>query len=157
MEEDQYRDTYHSINPRRCVFEKSINSRRCDCSLAHRFCLADREGVSCSEDPAQQRCRDLLETLRNKAAFAMRLTRIDGALPHGKEIKVQTGGLLGLQLLVDPACNSAGGITDIHQLIKQALARYQSIDKFPYEQIVKQIVRFEGRGRRGRTRDKHGA
>lgn len=156
MEENQYRDTYRSINPLRCVFEKSIKSRRCHCSLSHRFCLADREGVSCSVDLAQKRCQSLLASLRNNAIFALRLTRIDGALPHGKEIKIQNGGLLGLQLLLDPAHKSGADITDIFQLINRAIERYHSIDDFPYDEIVKQIVRFEGRGRR-KAKHKNGS
>jgi len=147
MEENQYRETYHSINKQPCLFEKSINSRRCHCSLSHRFCLADREGVSCTVDLAHKRCQTLLQTLRTKAIFAMRLTRLDGALPHGKEIKVQTGGLLGLQLLLDPTYDVNNGVTDINQLISQAIENFQSIDDFPYDEIVKQITRFEGRTR----------
>ncbi len=154
MEENRYRETYHSINPCRCVFEKSINSRRCQCSIAHRFCLADREGVSCTVDLAQKRCQSLLTALRNSAIFAMRLTRIDGALPHGKEVKVQNGGLLGLQLLLEPSYQTEQGISDINQLLSQAIQRYQSIDAFPYDVIVKQIVRFEGRTRRVKAADK---
>lgn len=153
MEEKQYRDTYNSINPCRCVFEKSINSRRCHCALAHRFCLADREGVSCTVDLAQKRCQTLLQTLRNNAIFTMRLTRIDGALPHGKEVKVQIGGLLGLQLLLDPTYDEQNGIQDIQQLINQAIEKYTSIDAFPYDEIVKQISRFEGRNRRSKSTD----
>lgn len=152
MEENQYRDTYHSINQCRCVFEKSINSRRCHCSLSHRFCLADREGVSCNVDLAQKRCQTLLQTLRNNAIFAMRLTRIDGALPHGKEVKVQNGGLLGLQVLLDPEYDTQSGIQDIHQLISQAIEQYKSMDAFPYDEIVKQIACFEGRARRAHRR-----
>ena len=153
MEEKQYRDTYNSINPCRCVFEKSINSRRCHCALAHRFCLADREGVSCTVDLAQKRCQTLLQTLRNNAIFTMRLTRIDGALPHGKEVKVQNGGLLGLKLLLDPTYDEQNGIEDIQQLINQAIEKYTSIDAFPYDEIVKQISRFEGRSRRSKSTD----
>lgn len=155
MEEDQYRNTYQSINPRRCVFEKAITSRRCQCSRAHRFCLADREGVSCTVDLAQKRCQSLLHSLRNNAIFAMRLTHIDGALPHGKEIKIQNGGLLGLQLLLDPEYDSKAGIEDIYQLISQVIEQYNTIDSFPYDEIVKQIVRFEGRPHRKKTSNKN--
>lgn len=155
MEEDQYRETYQNINPCRCVFEKSITSRRCQCSRAHRFCLADREGVSCTDDLAQKCCQSLLQSLRNNAIFAMHLTRIDGALPHGKEIKIQNGGLLGLQLLLDPEYDTKAGIRDIHQLLSQAIGQYSSIDAFPYDEIVKQIIRFEGRPRRVKARQKN--
>jgi len=105
-------------------------------------------------DLAQRRCQVLLQSLRDNAIFAMRLTRIDGALPHGKEVKIQNGGLLGLQLLIEPAHTAEAGIQNIHQLINQAIERYQSIDAFPYDEIIKQIVRFEGRSRRSKTRNK---
>ncbi|MDH5443979.1 MAG: hypothetical protein OEY52_00390 [Gammaproteobacteria bacterium] len=151
MEENNYRDTYRSINPLRCVFEKSINTRRCHCSLSERFNLADREGVRCTVDLAQKRCTTLLETLRSKAIFTMQLTRIDGALPHNKEIKVQTGGLLGLQNLIDPAYDETLGIQDIHQLINQAIEIYKSTDEFPYNEIVRKVAKFEGRNKRVKT------
>ena len=47
MEEKEYKNTYQSINERRCVFEKTINSRRCTCKQSQRFHLADREGIAC--------------------------------------------------------------------------------------------------------------
>ena len=148
MEEEQYRKTYQDINPCRCVFEKSINTRRCHCAISHRFCLADREGISCNTELAQKRCQSLLEIMRSSAIFSMRLTRIEGALPHGKEIKIQNGGLLGLQQLVSPEDETKTAIQDIHQLLSQAIEKYGAIDAFPYGEIVKQIVRFEGRPRR---------
>ena len=47
MEEDEYRSRYAEINEHRCVFEKAINARRCNCSKSRRFMLAGREGVAC--------------------------------------------------------------------------------------------------------------
>ncbi len=46
MDEKHYKETYSNINPNRCVFEKSINSRICNCNKSQRFNLADREGVA---------------------------------------------------------------------------------------------------------------
>lgn len=151
MEENEYRDTYKSINPTRCVFEKSINTRRCQCSLAQRFNLADREGVRCTVDLAQKRCITLLSIMRDKALFAMQLTKIDGPLPHGKEIKVQTGGLLGLQKLLDPALADKTEVTDIQAVLNRAIECYSNIEQFPFEQLVQDIVHFEGRSRKTRS------
>ena len=154
MEENQYRDTYHNVNQLRCIFEKSINSRRCQCSLAHRFCLADREGVSCSVDLAQTRCQTLLNSLRHNASFTMRLTRVEGALPHARELKVQVGGLLGLQHLIQPGTSTEQQllIQDIHRLINSAIEKYTTMDNFPYDEVVKEINKFEGRAKRVKSR-----
>jgi len=150
MEEDQYRDTYRHINPLKCVFEKSINSRRCHCAAAHRFCLADREGVSCTDKETHRHCLTLLDTVRRNALFAMRLTRVDGPLPHNKEMRVQIGGLLGLQKLLHISPEPGIEIADIKALITQVLAHYGTVEQLPFDQIVQQIVRYEGRARRQR-------
>lgn len=151
MEEDEYRHTYRDINPLKCVFEKSINTRRCQCSLSERFNLADREGVRCTVELAQKRCTTLLSIMRDKALFAMRLTKIDGPLPHGKEIKVQVGGLLGLEKLLHPNSIESATISDIQALLNEAIETYQNIESFPFSELVQDIVKFEARTRRARN------
>ncbi len=146
VEEDQYRNTYKSVNERRCVFEKAILSRRCACMCSTRFYLADREGVACDAAPAHKRCSHLIELLRENARFALKVTAVEGELPHAKEIKVQTGGLLGLQHLLRPDLN-AENVVDIAGLTTLGERTFGSLEKFPYRDIVKSIVAFEGRRR----------
>lgn len=150
MEEQEYRDTYREINPRRCVFEKAINSRRCSCEQSVRFCLADREGVSCNSESGNRHCIDLLDSMRRNARFSLQLTRVDGPLPHNREIRVQNGGLLGLQKLLHPEQADSDSVTDIHGLIGQAISKFGQLDALPYERIVQAIVSFQGRRKRGR-------
>jgi hypothetical protein len=149
MDEQEFRSTYHAINGLRCVFEKSILSRRSQCSHCTRFHLADREGAACDSSPARQRCLDLLTRLREKAIFALRITHIDGELPHAKEIRVQTGGLLGLQRALAPDTNR-DTVDDISTLIDSALRQQGDLDSLPYPEIMQAVVRFEGRPRRRR-------
>lgn len=146
VEEDQYRGTYKSINERRCVFEKALLSQRCACMCATRFYLADREGVACDSAPAQKRCGLLLQLLRENAKFALKITSIAGELPHAKEIKVQNGGLLGLQHVLRPDLN-AQNVIDVAALATLGERTFGSLEKFPYREIVKSIVAFEGRRR----------
>ncbi len=146
VEEDQYRSTYKSINERRCVFEKAILSRCCACTCATRFYLADREGVACDAAPAYKRCSHLIQLLRENAKFALKITSIDGELPHAKEIKVQNGGLLGLQHVLRPDLN-AQHVVDVASLATLGERTFGSLEKFPYREIVKSIVAFEGRRR----------
>jgi hypothetical protein len=146
VEEDKFRTTYRSVNERRCVFEKAILSRRCSCICATRFYLADREGVACDSAPAHRRCSRLIYLLRENARFALKLTAIDGELPHAKEIKVQNGGLLGLQHVLRPDLNSEH-VIDVTGLATLGERTFGSLEKFPYREIVKAIVAFEGRPR----------
>lgn len=151
MDEQEFRSTYHAVNGLRCVFEKSILSRRSQCSHCARFHLADREGAACDSLPSRQRCLDLLTRLREKAIFALRITHLEGELPHAKEIRVQTGGLLGLQraLAPDPA-PERDHVEDINGLVTHALLRHGDLESLPYPEIMQAVVHFEGRPRRKR-------
>lgn len=150
MEEDEYRSTYRNVNARRCVLEKALNSRKVHCSHSQRIFLADREAVACNSDPAQQRCTALLERLRDKARFALQMTHIGGPLPHNKEIKVQTGGLLGLQALLYPERAQSDCVNDVFALLNQTERQFSDLESLPYQDIIKYITRFEGRTRRSR-------
>ena len=148
MEEQEYRDTYNSVNERRCVFEKTINSRRCSCEKSMRFHLADREGIACKSASGNALCTELLNTMRRNARFALHLTSADAPLPHAKEIKVQTGGLLGLQGLLYPDKAEATNIDNVIGLIDLAMQQYGRLQDLPYAAIVQAIVRFQGRRKR---------
>ena len=150
MEEQEYRATYQALNQRRCVFEKAINSRRCSCTQSARFNLADREGVACESDAGNALCIELLDTMRRNARFSLHVTHADGPLPHAKEIRVQIGGLLGLQKLLHPDRAQADSVHNINGLATEALERYRRIADLPYELIVQTIVSFQGRRKRMR-------
>ncbi len=150
MEELEYKATYHAINERRCVFEKAINARRCACKQSARFCLADREGVACKSEAGNEMCTRLLDTLRRNARFSLHLTHADGPLPHAKEIRVQVGGLLGLQQLIDPDSGPHHRVDNIYSLTKAAFARYEHLQGLPLDQIMQAIVSFQGRRKSSR-------
>ena len=143
MDETEYRSAYQKINPVRCVFEKAINSRNCNCSKSTRFNLADREGVSCKDAKAQQVCTSLIECLRTNARFVFSLSSIDSQLPHNAEIKTQVGGIRGLANLIDKA-----DVNDIFQTLSSAIDKHGSIDSFPYNQIVQEISSCQIRRKR---------
>lgn len=150
MEEEEYRATYRELTQRRCVFEKAINSRRCNCRQSARFHLADREGVACESEAGNTLCIVLLDALRRKARFSLHVTHATAPLPHTKEIRVQIGGMLGLQKLLHPDLAQAGSVADINALALEALDRYGHIDDIPYELIVQTLASFEARRRRTR-------
>ena len=145
MDEDKYRETYRSVNPLQCPFEKTLNSRRCQCTKMEKIHLADRECVGCVDKQAWQNCRDFLETIRKNALFALKLTEIEGPLPHGKEIKVQNGSVIGLQKLFNLPEEER---PDIFLLLEQALKEYQTFEQLPLDQLMQSIVHFKARATR---------
>jgi len=147
MDEKEYRDTYKNVNPLRCVYEKSINSRQTCCRHSHRFCLADREGISCQNKSGQQLCENFLQQIRTKASFTLKLTAIGGPLPHAKEMRVQTGGVLGLQALLNSGTTSKSEKPDINVLLELALSQYKKIESFPYDELMRSVQNYQGRTR----------
>jgi len=146
VDEDQYRSTYDTVNKRRCIFEKAVLTRRCHCSCSARIYLADREGISCRAEQANTRCKLLLDLLKENARFALKLADTGDTLPHAKEIKVQNGGLLGLQGILQPEA-PRDAVVDIATLTVQGIEAFGSIQQFPFQEIIKSITRFEGRRR----------
>lgn len=148
MDEEQFRAVYREVNTNRCVFEKALNNRRCDCSRKQRFLLATREGVGCRSQASLANCTAFLDTLRSNSRFALRETFIDGPLPHNKELKVQAGGTLALQLHLYPALAGEKAVQDIYELLNIGLSKYGNIADFPYGELVKGVVHYESRPKR---------
>lgn len=147
MDEDEYRKTYQQINETRCVFEKALCSLFCACSSSKPFRLADRTGYGCESAADQQQCVALLNHLRNQTRFVFKLNEIDGPLPHNKEIRVQNGGLLGLQKLVDIEEEK---VADVRDIIHHAIVKYGGIDELPFDVLMQSVMAFKARPKRQR-------
>jgi hypothetical protein len=146
MEESEFKKTFRSVNDAPCVFAKAILRRCCACSRSQKLFIAEREAVACKSPGGRQRCEEVLEVLRGKAAFALKLQQIDAPLPHAKELKVQCGGMLGVQESLTR--ESAEIVSDIHQLLENAFIEYGSADTLPYSEVVRAITSFQPRNKR---------
>jgi len=153
MDEIEYHSTYKDINPTRCVFEKAINSRVCNCSQAARFNLADREGVSCKSNAAQKTCTRILVSLRENARFVIQQKSIDGQLPHNAEIKIQNGSVKGLvKILQENSIADSLDEQDIHGVFQIALGNYKDIDGLPYSNLMQVISAYQVRPARNKKK-----
>lgn len=142
--EDAYRDARKSVNPTPCAFEQGVLARCVACSKAEKHLLAERETVNCGDAAAQTRCMELKTLLRGHSAFALKISRIGLPLPHAKELKIQCGGLKGLQITT----NGEEAVSDAFGLIEQALALHGNLDNLPYSEIAQGVVHFEARRRK---------
>ena len=144
MDEIAFMQALGSVNPKPCVFGKVILSRHCACSKERKRYAAEREMVECNEEVYRAQCAELLEQLRQNSAFALKLTHVTPPLPHGPEMRVQCGGLQGLQLEV----NDTEEVVDISVLISVALSKFGNFENLPYSKIVQSVVSCEVRKRR---------
>lgn len=148
MDEKEFKKAFKDVNDAPCVFAKAILRRCCQCSRAQKLFLAEREAVACKSPGARQRCAEVLEVLHGKAIFALRLSHAESVLPHGKELKVQCGGMLGLQQALLPERTEAETVDDINGLLEEAIKDYGSVEALPYGEVVKGITSFQPRGKR---------
>lgn len=153
MDEDEFRKTYDDLREYPCAFEKAILNRQCNCMLIRRFSLGEREGASCTDWKAHKQCRQLLDVMRDNARFITRSSAESGVvLPHARELRVQVGGLTGLEKSMHPDRETIP-VDDIHATLQQAVDTYGSTDGFPWQNIIQSISAFKGRKRRSRNRD----
>ncbi|EXJ16775.1 hypothetical protein [Imhoffiella purpurea] len=151
MDDDAFRDTYDAVNQRVCPFEKTLLTRQAGCTLAERFCIAEREGVQCGSEAAQGACSELLELLHRQALFLTRSTAPQGARPHALAMRVQVGGLRGIQSVLEPDRADPGPVEDISALVAAVRSRFGSPDRLPFSVIMRHIAAYRGRTRPRRT------
>lgn len=147
MDETEYQRTYHDVNALMCPFEKAMLTNQCGCERLQRVHIADRQGAACNDAGARAQCIHLLQLLRRNAAFALHLTAAGGTpLPHAKEMRVQVGGLMGLQqhLGIEPA-TAGPAVDNVHALVHRAIARWGTLDALPFSDLMPAIAAYQGR------------
>ncbi len=147
MDQDIFRRTYQEVNERFCAFEKGILTNNCNCSLAKKFCIAEREGVHCLADEAQGQCLAFLEMLREQARFALKASTERTTIAHGKAMKLQVGGMRGVKLALEPDSEPPATIDDVYGSLQAAVERFGSLEEFPMPPIIQQIAAYQGRKR----------
>lgn len=148
MDENEFKDIYSGYDAQRCHFNKAILLGCAGCSRSQRVLIAEREAISCQSRAGHARCGEVLTTLREKAVFALGMTQPGQSLPHGKEVKVECGGLGALARL-------AGGSEpeDIDGVLQAVTRRFGTPAELPYGEVVRSIslysLRRRSRGGRG--------
>lgn len=145
VDEEEFRRTRAQLVARPCPFEATIFSRTAACRLAERVQLAERQSVNCRDPRAQARCLCVLEFVRHRANFALGRAQPSALLPFGQAVKVQAGGLLGLQdaLGGDPA----GAVADVDELLDNLVTRFGDLESVPFEVVVRRIAHYKHRNR----------
>jgi hypothetical protein len=142
MDETTYRQVLSANIPEACPFEKSILSSCAACSKAYKRNIAEREVVACKDNEALDQCIELRDLLRQNFTFALGRPHIDGPLPHAQEMRMQCGGLKGLQFSLD----ETDEVRDVASLVAMARQKFGELAVFPYSLIVQRAhLVYKGR------------
>lgn len=145
MDEAAFRQARDEINRLPCIFTRALLAKEAVCALAVCHAIGERETLSCRNPLARAACAEFYGLLRQKSAFALHLRDTARILPHAMTMKIECGGLKGLQALFDAEAPAP----DVHRLIRQALENYQQLDALPYSRIVQGVAAWQIRRRRG--------
>jgi hypothetical protein len=159
MDESAFRRAREAMMPSPCAFEKAMLAGACACSLAARRNIAEREAVACGSSAAREQCAALRALLRQKSAFALKLTHMEGPLPHAKQMKLECGGLQGLRQAAATVVSAAAGeavpegpeaasVGDVHRLVQACTEKFGGLANLPYSAIVQSVVAYRIRRRR---------
>lgn len=160
MDEAAFKQARGVVNLQSCAFEKAILAHCSACSLAARRHIAEREAVACASAAAREQCAALRVLLRQNAVFALKLTQVESPLPHAKELKLQCGGLRGMQNALQPAValgDAAAAlasadtglprVADVYGLVQACAEKFGGLQNLPYPAIVQSVAAYQIRRR----------
>lgn len=132
MDESAYKQTRTSWSERICAFEKTVLTKCVYCSQVEKHNLAEREIVACNVAEHRARCITLYQLLRSNFSFALGVAHIDEPLTHAQEMRLQCGGLKGLQFVVD----GSDEVVDVVRLLDAVEQRFVTLEQLPFQEIV---------------------
>jgi len=134
-----------------CPFKKAILHAHLGCENAVRRVAAVQSSIACGDQAAQLRCRALFGDLLAASRFTLRVDGPSDSIPNGKLIRLQAGGLFGVQRLLNDSSmerEHADGLENIHGLLDRAQARFGSLHDLPFDRVVRGITAYRVKRRR---------
>ncbi len=145
MDEAAFRQTLEATHPLLCPFGMALFSGCVACSQAGRMNLAERELIVCREADLQQRCVRMHDALRHNFGFAIHTLHDEAPIPHGQEMRIQCGGLRGLQDVL----RGDAEVTDVDELMRAALQNWPEEGDIPFSAVVHAAhLHYQGRHRK---------
>lgn len=130
----------------KCPFSAPLVTHHFGCVLAKEVIHRGGTEIACTQDAAQARCAGLFERLKTAALPAFGVEDDLLSMPHSVQVKIQYGGLLGLQRLLS---KPAERVENIDTLLQQAATQWGSIEAIACDSLIPDITAFKPRSRRG--------
>jgi len=129
----------------KCAFSGALMGKQYSCQNALEVTRREGPSIACTSADMHQKCAELLGELKAAALPSFGYADDLSQMPHSVLMKIQSGGLLGLQ-------NHLHGTTgfvveNIEHLVVEAEKRYGGFSLIPYTDFVQDIVEFKLRRR----------
>lgn len=134
----------------KCPFSAPLVTHQFGCARAREVVRRGGAEIDCTDADAADRCAQLFQRLKAEALPAFGVEDDLLSMPHSVLVKIQYGGLLGLQRVLTGTSPADGRVADVSALVRDAFARYGQSDAIPCGQFVTDMTAFKPRTRRGR-------
>jgi hypothetical protein len=125
-----------------CPFSATLTRDKFGCTRAEPVIRRGGTEFCCRDPAAHAECGALFERLKHAALSAFAVEDDLTQMPHSVLVKIQFGGLLGLQRITLDKPPDAQRVVDIQALVAGALARFGSVRAIPCEQLTPDMTGY---------------
>ena len=131
-----------------CPFSAPLVKKDFLCPFAQEIIRRGGAEIACQKSTSHTRCGELHEKIKPSALAAMGHEDDLLTVPHNVLVKIQYGGLLALQDVLQEQDLDAD-IKNLDVLVAQAMETYPDEDTFPHDRVNQQISNYKTQ-RRGK-------
>jgi len=127
----------------KCAFSNTLVTNQFGCEKAAQVTRRDGPDIVCASDESHQQCEKLFQRMKQAALPAFGVEDDLLSMPHSVLVKVQFGGLLGLQRLQGDSTNESAVVKNIHGLVGQAIGKHGGLDAIPCRAFVEDMTSYK--------------
>ena len=132
----------------KCAFSNTLVTGQFGCEKGVQVTRRGGPDVVCASDEAHQQCEKLFQRMKQTALPAFGVEDDLLSMPHSVLVKIQFGGLLGLQRLQGDSTDESAAIKNIHGLVGQAIGKHGGLDAIPCQAFVEDMTSYKLKRRR---------
>lgn len=132
----------------KCAFSHTLVTNQFGCERGMQVTRRGGPDVACLSDAAHLRCEKLFQRMKQVALPAFGVEDDLLSMPHSVLVKIQFGGLLGLQRLLENGADGSGDVTNIHNLVGRAIEKHGSLEAIPCPAFVGDMTSYKLKRRR---------
>lgn len=132
----------------KCAFSNTLVTNQFGCEKGAQVTRRGGPDVVCASDEAHQQCEKLFQRMKQTALPAFGVEDDLLSMPHSVQMKIQFGGLLGLQRLHDKGADESAVVKNIHGLVGQAIGKHGGLDAIPCQAFVEDMTSYKLKRRR---------
>jgi hypothetical protein len=127
----------------KCAFSNTLITNQFGCEKGEQVARRGGPDIACTSDEAHRRCELLFQQLKASALPAFGVEDDLLSMPHSVLVKIQLGGLLGLQRLLESGTAGSAEVKNVYALVNQAVGQYDNLDAIPFPALVEDMTSYK--------------